>query len=240
MYGGGPYGGGPTYRPHGDTWEYDGSRWELRSSDGPGPRAIFGMAYDSARGKTVLYGGMTSADRRTTGETWEWDGTRWARTVTPDAPPGADFIQLAYDARRARVIAFGGRGNGTGTWSWDGQAWTKVATQGPPARDHHSMTYDSRRERVLVFGGPAMGTENPALKWPSDLWEWDGTRWIRLSAVGPQPLEVTNPGLAFDQQRGRLVVFGGSKYGTWEWDGARWSLVVDPETSPARKFGEMR
>jgi hypothetical protein len=66
------------------------------------------MAYDRARGKAVLYGGMTSADRETAGETWESDGRIWTRISTPDGPAAVDFIQPACDERRARVISFGG------------------------------------------------------------------------------------------------------------------------------------
>ncbi len=39
------------------------------------------MAYDSARGVTVLFGGGT--DHGLSGQTWEWDGTQWTlRHVT--------------------------------------------------------------------------------------------------------------------------------------------------------------
>ena len=37
------------------------------------------MAYDSARGKTVLFGGW---DGHRATDTWEWNGQRWAE-VTP-------------------------------------------------------------------------------------------------------------------------------------------------------------
>ncbi|MDD4868814.1 MAG: hypothetical protein PHQ28_17415, partial [Mycobacterium sp.] len=42
--------------------------WELRATDGPSARGGHAMAYDSARGVVVLYGGDFL------GETWEWDG----------------------------------------------------------------------------------------------------------------------------------------------------------------------
>ncbi len=41
----------------GDTWEWDGNTWTQRATDGPSPRHDHAMAYDSARGVTVLYGG---------------------------------------------------------------------------------------------------------------------------------------------------------------------------------------
>jgi hypothetical protein len=34
------------------------------------------MVYDTARNRTVLYGGMASA-----GDTWAWDGQRWRAII---------------------------------------------------------------------------------------------------------------------------------------------------------------
>ena len=186
------------------------------------------MAYDSARGKTVLFGGYSDGGRPLDTDTWEWDGSQWARIAAP-GPPGSTFIKMAYDARRARVVAFGGRGAGTDTWEWDGRTWTKMATVGPPPRDHHSMTYDVRRGRVVVFGGggqpTGVGTYTATNNWLTDLWEWDGTRWTLLAEQGP-PARVAMPGLAYDDRRGRLVLFGGRASGTWEWDGTRWTQTM--------------
>src|SRR5262245_11281982 len=41
----------------GDTWEWDGDIWRRVSTTGPSPRAGHAMAYDSARGRVVLFGG---------------------------------------------------------------------------------------------------------------------------------------------------------------------------------------
>ena len=44
------------------------------------PNARFGsaMAFDEARGRTVLFGGLL-ADRTPLDDTWEWDGTDWVQ-----------------------------------------------------------------------------------------------------------------------------------------------------------------
>lgn len=238
LYGGGAYGADPTS----ETWEFDGTRWEQRDSGNasPGPRGGFGMAYDSARGRTVLYGGYGANDRTVTGETWEWDGTRWQRLDIP-GPTSRAFIRMAYDARRQRVVAFGGRGGGAETWEFDGRQWTKVASDGPPPRDHHAMAWDSERQRVVVFSGggqpTGIGTYTEAGNWLTDLWEWDGTRWTERAAAGP-PMRVAIPGLAFDARRRVLVAFGGRPNGTWEWDGARWRAPIVGLT-PAPRAGHV-
>src|SRR4029079_10695948 len=87
-------------------------------------------------------------------DTWEWDGRVWTRAATA-GPPGNTFLRMAYDARRQRVVAFGGRESRGETWEWDGRAWKRVASDGPPWRDHHAMTYDAKRGRVILFGGSA-------------------------------------------------------------------------------------
>src|ERR1041384_4804856 len=54
------------------------------------------MAYDSARGVTVLFGGF-AGDYLS--DTWEWNGTVWTRrTVT--GPPGREYAAMVFDAAR--------------------------------------------------------------------------------------------------------------------------------------------
>jgi len=190
------------------------------------------MAYDSARGRTVLFGGGRDFADPVYTDTWEWDGRAWTRVAT-SGPAGSIFLKMSYDAHRRRVVAFGGRGGGGETWEWDGRVWSRVSTSGPPPRDHHAMTYDARRQRVVIFGG---GRQLPngdfprdtTGAWLRDLWAWDGTTWTQLAANGP-PSRGGQPGLTYDPNRDRLVLFGGGNLsGTWEWDGRGWMQVSDP------------
>ena len=72
---------------------------------GPDPaRNEFDMVYDSARGVTVLFGGViANAAGSHFGETWTYDGNRWklARSVGPERRAAP---QMAYDERRRTVI----------------------------------------------------------------------------------------------------------------------------------------
>jgi hypothetical protein len=59
-------------------------------------------------------------------------------------------------------------------------------------------------------------------------WRWDGTTWTRLT--GTQPPLRYNAAMAFDRDRGRVVLFGGEVGAgtpdlsdTWEFDGTAWS-----------------
>ena len=96
----------------------------------------------------MLFGGGRDFADPVFTDTWEWDGHAWTRVAT-SGPSGSIFLKMSYDARRRRVVAFGGRGGGGETWEWDGRAWSRVSTSGPPPRDHHAMTYDARRQRIV-------------------------------------------------------------------------------------------
>jgi hypothetical protein len=55
----------------GDTWEWSGTHWTQWVGCGPSPRYQHGMAYDSVRGETVLFGGYIGFAGAGSSETWE-------------------------------------------------------------------------------------------------------------------------------------------------------------------------
>ena len=125
-----PGGSGPP-PTLGDTWEFDGARWEQRTADGPSPRASPGIAYDTKRGLTILFGGMGAAGMLS--DTWSWDGSAWKR-LAESGPEARAMGYLAYDRHRDRIVLFGGRragwpnGDANDTWEWDGARWSRVET----------------------------------------------------------------------------------------------------------------
>ena len=95
--------GGEGERAFVDFWEWNGDRWReiLLVSPNPGPRYSPGLAFDSRRGRLVLYGGFvhdSGGRTRRMDDTWEWDGARWRQ------------IHLGH------------------AWEWDGTAWRRVGT----------------------------------------------------------------------------------------------------------------
>ncbi len=176
LFGGYRTGGGERVRL-GDTWEWDGSRWELRSTEGPTPRNGAALAYDARRRRVVLFGGSGAPE-----ETWEWDGRSWER-IDPARAEGRFNSAMAYDAERGTVVRFGGwtrAGRVGGTWLYDGAGWTKVAGDGPTPRNHTAMAYDARRRVLVLFGG------HDGERVFGDTWEWDGRGWSRRTAEGPR------------------------------------------------------
>ena len=188
------------------------------------------MAYDSVRGKVVLFGGSyyNGINHFYRDDTWEWDGTTWTLR-TPVTKPWTRFgHSMAYDSVRGKVVLFGGYGGSyllNDTWEWDGSNWTLYtpATK-PSVRYYHAMTYDSVRGKVVLFGGDNGSNLN-------DTWEWDGTNWTQRSPATTLSAR-SGHSMAYDSAQGKVVLFGGSYYinfsnlninDTWEWDGTTWT-----------------
>ena len=79
LYGG--LGGGRPGTTFDDTWLWDGQRRREIKTAGPGKRNSHVMAYDAARGKTMLYGGNYWDGKVSTNydDTWELDGKQWSQ-----------------------------------------------------------------------------------------------------------------------------------------------------------------
>lgn len=194
-------------------------------------RNAHAMAYDSSRGRVVLFGGADEV--KVCSDTWEWDGKKW-RQVSQTGPGPRTFPAMAYDSLRKKVVLFGGNRVLFGrspddnkflddTWEWDGQRWLQIQVAGPPPRAEAAMAFDSQRGRVVLFGGHNRTREGRIRL--GDTWEWDGKQWTEVKVTGPSPRN--SPALVYDSARGKIVLFGGSTQEnvsgeTWEWDGQQW------------------
>jgi hypothetical protein len=206
----------------GDTWTWDGASWLQVASTGPPARYGHAMAYDSAHGKTVLFGGNagTAGNPTYLGDTWTWDGASWTQ-VASTGPPARYNAAMAYDSARGKTVLFGGNAGPASapvylgdTWGWDGTSWMQIAPAGPAPRALHAMAYDSARGETVLFGGDSLGGVL------GDTWMWEGTgSWTQVASTGP-------PGryghaMVYDSARGRTVLFGGTAVDnfsdTWEY-----------------------
>jgi hypothetical protein len=155
-----------------DTWEWDGTQWtEVTPAISPPARFDHAMAYDSARGVTVLFGGYGS-DNVVLGGTWEWDGTQWTDVTPTINPSDREGPAMAYDSARGLTVLFGGFGSNNDflgdTWEWDGTQWTVATTGSPSNRWHPGVAYDSARGATVMFGGGI--AESPLLL--DDTWSY--------------------------------------------------------------------
>ena len=199
------------------------THWTQRLHFGPPPRINHSMAYDAARQRMVVFGGV-DGNGSSLGDTWVWDGSYWTQ-VAETGPSAREGHSTAYDAVHQEIALFGGNDGATqfaDTWTWDGVSWTQVAETGPAARTDHAAAYDEARKVVTLFGG-----------WDqvefADTWEWDGTAWTQQQQTGP--VARRNHTLAYDLASARVVLFGGltalgTVDDTWTWNGVLWTQVA--------------
>ncbi len=100
-----------------DVWVWNGTSgtFTKRPTDGPGPlpREWIHAAYDDARDRLMLFGGLT-LNGTTDNDLWEWDPAtaRWTNCSgsKPGTPRGRLHGTLVFDNRRQALILFGGDG----------------------------------------------------------------------------------------------------------------------------------
>ena len=211
-------------RSYGETWEWSGT-WRQVTGSGPGVRDHTQMAFDSQRGRAVLFGGSGTDPNVASGETWEYDGSTWTR-VSDQGPAGRVHHSMHFDAAAAQVVLFGGNVPGASTlgdtWTWDGSRWTSAGS-GPP-QSHASLAFHRGLNALVSVGGSRASSGLEMLI------RRNGA-WLPLSTgAGPSARILT--GVAYDERRNVMVLFGGADpsgstlFGdTWEFDGANWRQI---------------
>src|SRR6516225_3830168 len=102
--------------------------WVQSSAQGPSARAGAAMDFDTARGRSYMFGGSDGSSSYLS-DTWQFDGATWSQLQA--SGPSARYLALmAFDSARGVSVLFGGYGNGvkSDTWEWDGAAWTQKVT----------------------------------------------------------------------------------------------------------------
>jgi len=250
------FGGEDSGRFFNDTWEFGANdygvpaSWQkLRPTLSPSPRGGHAMAYDSKRGRTVMFGGYDGATL--IDETWEFDGVRWTLRDLATRPPGRTAFSLTYDSVRDRIVLFGGEGAGgrlQDTWEYDGTAWTlRMPADKPPARQGHATAFDPARGVTVLFGGATTApydANNPSAV-PGllqDTWEYNGTNWVmRTPTANAPPTEghtmVWHPYY-------KIMIYGGHRYAIgnavtsemWWYNGTTWALKSVMGTLPTARY----
>ncbi len=207
----------------------------------PPPRGDHAMAYDTARGVAVLFGGIDSSGN-VFDDTWEWDSApmTWTERQPAHRPQPRHGAALVYDAARDVTVLFGGRdgvNDLSDTWLWDGNDWTQVfPANSPSERWLAGVAYDTQRQVTVLFGG--LDSQVPL----GDTWESDGTNWTEQLVSGPSLR--SGPGMAYDPIRNVTVLFGGSDgqgflQDTWEraGDGPWEGVIVSRHPSRRTRMG---
>jgi hypothetical protein len=156
--------------------------WKRVATEGPAGRARTAMAYDSKRGRVVLFGGASASPgpnqpQTFLADTWLWDGERWQKAAD-SIPPGRYAHGMVFDERAGVVLLYSGAAAHRNAplsdmWQWDGERWTEIRLTGPTPgyRYQPVMVYDRARARTVLYGGMADA---------HDTWEWDGHGWQQI------------------------------------------------------------
>ena len=219
----------------GDTWLWDGTRWQLQHAGASPPsRWRSAMVFDPVRQRTVLFGGAASSSEFFD-DTWEWSGTAWTHAASDGVkPPARCCHNMVFDPVRGTTMLFGGATTTApyfldDQWEWNGVSWSAVSVAlRPPERYLAASTYDVRRKRAVLFGGRSWKTGATL----DDLWEWDGQSWSEKKPIAAVvPSARLGHTLVYDPVRGTSILFGGIDGNdsvladAWEWDGTSWTLL---------------
>lgn len=224
--------------------------WEAVPGSGPPARLQAGAAFDAARQRVVMFGGIR-ADNTLTAETWEFDGHDWALADEGTGPTPRSRMAVAWDRERQETLVFGGFDGEmafSGLWAWNGKSWRYVEVPGPQPseRFNAAMAADPVTGNVVLFGG----TNGSVLY--RDTWEWNGHAWRRVDTDGPDARHGHT--MAADPRNGRVLLFGGLRKPppdtgpnyrpesaeTWAFRGGTWERVTGRGPSPRALAGLAR
>lgn len=199
---GGTVGTGTSQTWLGDTWTWNGTVWtQVATPVAPSAREGASMAFDFARQRLVLFGGVGAAGRPT--DTWEFDGLAWTQVVTATTPTGRSYYTMFFDSLALRTVIFGGdtaSGASDQTWTYDGVNWTQLnPSVRPPARGYAAFAWDSARSRGVLVGGFNGGNLD-------DVWQYAQGTWYKLH-VPTRPGARRLAAMVFEGDRFHL--FGG-------------------------------
>jgi hypothetical protein len=165
----------------------------------------------------------------------------WTQANPVTTPTFRRAGAMAYDGVGNRLLMHGGLDPSFSslideTWAYNGITWTLLTpTSGMAGRWGHQLVRDTLRNRLITFGGRSPTQNTPA----NDTYQWNGSGWLQiLPASAPAPRHLY--GMAYDQRRDRVVVFGGrgalqTLSDTWEFEGSNWQRVDLLEAPPARQ-----
>ena len=166
------------------------------------------MAYDSAIGRTILFGGTSSVGN--VNETWSFDGSTWNQVAQGSSIPALSNASMAYDIATNTIILFGGDNQGVfsplsnETWSFNGSTWSLLFSS-PSARYGASIAYDTSVDKVILFGG----TMSFFFSY-NDTWSFNGSIWQNITPPGSSPSIRYDASMAYDVASDTVILFGGT------------------------------
>ncbi|MCI4323432.1 MAG: hypothetical protein L3K03_05355 [Thermoplasmata archaeon] len=191
--------------PSNQTWIYNSSGWiQLQLPVEPPARSEASMAFDSADGYVLLFGGKGTNGILT--DTWSFVHGSWTQIDSKLAPLAAVDASMTYDARDGYVLLFGGTDcyATCGTWTYRAGEWSEITISGPEPNANRSgaaMAYDYATNDVVLFGGMYTG-------YYDDTWTYAAGNWTYVGVSGPA--QRSGAAMAYDPTVHAVVLFGGT------------------------------
>lgn len=208
--------------------------WSVLATQGtpPAPRSYPGVAYDSRRGRLLLFGGLGGVGT----DIWALDLNvplpTWNQLVPSNAGPVATWASVAiFDPVRDQLVVATGSPFSDEVWALaltGSHVWTKLATSGPslPPRYLAAGIYDPGADALVICGGLGGGALN-------DIWSLGlggGSSWSQLPTTGGPPPARWSHAVAYWPGASQLIMYGGW---TDHWHSDVWSYQLSPNGSPA-------
>ncbi|HEX5058757.1 MAG TPA: kelch repeat-containing protein [Kofleriaceae bacterium] len=234
-----------------DVWQYDGTTWtQLTTTGTPPPRRAHALAWDTARQRLVMFGGIRPIPPTTaaTSETWELSfGTSWTWTCTsgeatsPSACPQAVTrptnrysSSLVYSPLHNTIVMYGGltnagtaTQNASDTWTYGATGWTATTQAVSPGGRSAAALSDCeiQIDATTFQHRPVLiggSTDEGAT---DEVWELTSA-WLRTLTPGNAPPRY-DIALSYDAKRDRTVSVGGylpplARADTFVFDGKVW------------------
>lgn len=162
----------------GDTWEFDGNKWNQVGTQGPTPGSGAIMVYDAQLKQIVLLGGnpVIAKEKDYNGPMWSWNGKNW-NSMDSKVPLIFNSC-MAYNINENFILRFGGwdgQKRVNDTWIYKNKEWKKLHLKNAPvARNHSIMIYNSEKNSFFLYGGH--DGENIF----GDMWEFKNRKWTLL------------------------------------------------------------
>ena len=248
------FGGADEKQVYGDLWRLKKNRWQLvKTKRSPKPRTFASLVYDERKRRVVLFGGNSVLFGSTTnpakffGDTWELKGKKWKKLKTKNSPEPRAEAAIAYDARRQRVILFGGYKLENGkvkrlsdTWELKGNKWKKLNENEVSPRNGAAIAFDPKLKKVLLFGGSTANRDYGENS--GETWVLEKKRWKKLRIR--QPANIFNSNMVFHLKNKRIYRYGGwdgkgRTDQTWTFRKKRWTKLELDSNPPARNHAGM-
>jgi hypothetical protein len=220
-----------------DTWEFDGTTWVQRASDGPrvSKPTVF---YDQARKETYMVGLDENSNSKTDTAMFRYDpaaGT-WTSIKPEGLPDCVNEAQVTFDQSRNTTLLTGGVCASSDladtTFEFNGEKWTKLEVKTTTDRIFGGgMAFDPVRQNTVLYGGTvAFGSIS------SNTVVFTAGDWVQIvDATSPAPRSLS--AFWFDPHAATPLLYGGldndqGYFDLWSYANGTWIKNADDKNQP--------